>query len=97
MEWKDATTYSRDQKDRKQTAWSLELPSLRIWVGCAHRDYPKQFIMHCHQLGFDTHVMNLDSDTPIEEVQRVAIIKCRTRLNHYINQLNTYDNENTNR
>lgn len=88
MEWKDATNYSRDQKERKQTAWELKLPSLRIWIGCGHRNYPGEFVMHCFELGVDTHRLNLKADTDIEIVKEKALKICRMIANNLVTELN---------
>lgn len=86
--WNDATTYSRDQKDKKQTAWELRLPSLRIWVGNAHRNYPGEFVMHCFALGLDTHRLNLKANTDIEVVKEKAVKICRMVANKFTSELN---------
>lgn len=36
-QWKDATSYSRDDKERKPTIWSLQLGKLRVSVVCVLR------------------------------------------------------------
>jgi len=91
MEWNDATNYSRDKKERKQTAWELNLPSLKIWVGCEHRDYPGEFIMHCFALGINTKRLHLKADTDIEIVKENALKICRMAANKFVSELNTID------
>lgn len=86
--WNDATTYSRDAKDKKQTAWELKLPSLRIWIGNAHRFYPDEFVLHCFELRLDTHRLNLKGDTDIEIVKAKAIKICKMIANKYVSELN---------
>jgi len=86
--WTDATTYSREQKDRKQTAWKLQLPSMYIWIGNAHRDYPNEFIMHCFALGIDTQRLNLKADVDIEIVKEKALKICRVVANKFVAELN---------
>jgi hypothetical protein len=88
-EWTDATTYSRDQVDKKQTAWELKLPSLRIWISNGHRDYPGEFILHCFALGLNTHRLNLKADCDIEKVKEKAVKICRMIANNFVSELNT--------
>jgi len=89
MEWKDATTYSRDNKERKQTAWELTLPSLRIWVSKGHKNHPGEFVMHCFALGIESKRLNLKEDANIEDVKEKAIKICKMVANKVVSELNT--------
>lgn len=87
MEWTDATSYSRGDNERKQSAWELKLPSLRIWVGNKHKDYPGEFIMHCFELGIDTMRLNLKADCQIDLVKEKAWRICKTKAEKIIFEL----------
>lgn len=48
MEWKDTTSYLREDKMRIPTTWTATPhPDLRITVICSHIDYKGQWVMHC--------------------------------------------------
>ena len=47
--WVDVTTYSRDDKARKPTAFALQVGEyFRLVVTCSHRDYRGQWVAHFH-------------------------------------------------
>ena len=54
MNWKDCTTYSRNDKERKPTTFEISHGGLRICVTNGHIHYRGQWVMHCYALGIDT-------------------------------------------
>lgn len=46
--WKDITSYSRGDKERKSTTWEIKLGSYRLIITRGHRDYPNQWVMHLY-------------------------------------------------
>lgn len=55
--WKDTTSYSQGDKERKQTTYTTESGRIRITITCAHIYYPGQWVMHCPGLSVDTHLL----------------------------------------
>ncbi len=53
-EWKDGTSYSRHDEERKQTVSTAKDGPIEITVVSDHRDYPGEWVMHCHALGIST-------------------------------------------
>ena len=50
--WKDATSYSQNNKERTPTAFSLQVENgFSIYITCNHFDYKDTFIFHCEKLG----------------------------------------------
>lgn len=88
--WTDATTYSRDG-EKKQTAWALKLPSLRISITNAHIYNRGVFTMHCHQLGFDTYNLQIDG-SKVEEAKEKAITLCKMRAMKLFSELDNVNN-----
>ena len=57
-EWKDVTSYSRDDKERKPTSWRIDYgDGLSVSITCGHIYHRGQWVMHCHALGIDTKLM----------------------------------------
>jgi hypothetical protein len=77
-EWKDVTSFSRDQTDRTPTAFEVSLEDLRITITSAHRDYPGTWVMHCHALQIDTQVLKA---TTLNEAKRAAVQVVKDTLN----------------
>lgn len=88
--WKDSTAYSRDAKVKRQTAWTLELPSYSITITRGHIYYPNEFVMHCHAVGIDAKPLGLDG-SKIDEAKEKAVQFVRSRLNNYLVQLNSIE------
>jgi len=71
MDWKDCTSYSRDNKERIPTTFELKFPSgLRITITKDHIYYKGDWVMHCKNVGIDTHPLNVKTQ---EEAQTKAI------------------------
>lgn len=69
--WKDATSYSRDDKERKPTTFEARSGALRIVVTCGHMDYRPKWVMHCYVLGIDT--LPLEKSETKEQAQAEAV------------------------
>lgn len=54
MKWKDITSYSQSDKERKPSAWEIRNNNIRITITCGHIHYRPEWIMHCYALGIDT-------------------------------------------
>lgn len=77
--WKDSTSYSRDDKERVQTAWTAESGPVRITVTCGHIHYRPEWVMHCYAVGIDT--LHMKGCTGPEDAQRraVELVKAKAR------------------
>lgn len=73
--WKDITSYSRDDKERKPTTFEAKSGKLRIVVTCGHIHYRGEWIMHCDKLGIDTlHLKNCES-LKEAKIRAISIVK----------------------
>lgn len=77
MNWKDTTSYSRDNKERKPTTWTTEIGGLRITVTSGHIYYPDKWVMHCFECGMDTVPLDAVS---AETAQRMAVERVREKV-----------------
>lgn len=78
MQWKDATSYSRDGP-RIATAWALKpCADLRISVTCGHIYYPGKWVMHCEPW-FDTHPLG-DDIVHASQAQEKALALVREKV-----------------
>lgn len=59
MEWKDATCYSRGDKERKPTTWEVQSGPLRIVVTCGHFHHRPEWVMHCFSIGLDKAALRM--------------------------------------
>ena len=61
MEWKDQTSYSRDDKERIPSVWVLQLTrEVRVSVVRSHIYDRENWVLHC-QPWFDTFSLRLPS------------------------------------
>lgn len=70
VEWKDITTYSRDDKERLPTSYAMEVGSLRITITCGHIYYRPAWVMHCVPLAIDSKQLYAKD---LEEAKQKAI------------------------
>jgi len=75
-EWKDITSYNRDDKERKPTSYRLALGRLHVTVTSGHIYYKGRWVMHCAPF-YDTHVLDV---TTKEEAQRKALELVRIKI-----------------
>lgn len=78
MEWKDVTTYSRGDKERKPTTWEIKGGSLKIDVTCGYIHRKGEWIMHCFAVGIDTY--HLKYAETKEQAQEAALRMVRTKI-----------------
>lgn len=86
--WKDTTTYSRGDKERKPSEWTWEKGKLKITVLTGHMYYPNRWLLICPMAGMPQSVLKAPIETPLEEIQAAAIRIVRKRLLEYIETLN---------
>ncbi len=89
MNWKDTTSYSRDDKARKPTSWTTEIGGLRIVVTSGHIRYPEKWVMHCYEAGMDTVPVDAVS---AETAQRMAVEMVREKVEAWHDALQASNN-----
>ena len=74
--WNDNTSYSRDERGKKQpNAFELDLKVLRIFITSNHIHYKGTWIMGCHQLNLE-RVECLNCKTATEAAEyAVKVVK----------------------
>jgi len=86
--WKDITSYSQGDKERKPTSFEAVSGDLRIVITSSHISYKGDWVMHCRALGIDTlHMITCKTQ---DDAEKRAIRNVRlkvTRLNECINVL----------
>lgn len=87
MEWTDATTYSRFDKERKQTAWELKTSEIRIWISNDYLYYPGEWVYACQHLRVNAKSLKLPADATPEEAQARALAWVKVRLQKMITSL----------
>lgn len=87
MNWTDATTYSRGDNERKQTAWEWQTEYLRIYITNAHVYYPNLWVIVCHEAGIREAKMKISGDSTPEKAQETALKIVKNRLNKMLNSL----------
>jgi hypothetical protein len=79
--WRDVTSYSRDEKARRPSVFTIAHGSLSITVLDSHIYHRGRWVMHCRALQMETVL--LPSATCLEEAQAAAIdvvAKCLREL-----------------
>lgn len=85
-QWKDQTSYSRDDRERIPSVWQLQLThELYITVVRKHRHNPGSWVMHCAPW-FDTHSLDL---MPIPENRDEAMARALSKVRTKIEELST--------
>jgi hypothetical protein len=73
--WKDITSFSRSDKERKSTTWEMCLSDgLRLVIASNHIDCPGQWIMSCEPW-YCEHILRDVKD--LEDAQTTALMMVR--------------------
>lgn len=86
--WKDTTSYSRSDVDRKPSCFSAKSGSLNITVTNGHIHYKGKWIMHCFKLGIDT--MPLPDCANEQEAKHRAIAIVRDTASRIVDDANGF-------
>lgn len=87
-EWRDTTSYSRDDKKRIPTTYTIKHGWLTICITCGHIHHKPNWVLHCAALGIDTKRMyNVDVSDNVETVQHQAIEIIEKRINETRNDI----------
>ena len=88
MNWTDATTYSRNDPDKKQSAWELRTGELRIYITNAHRYYPGAWAVVCYEIGINSAAeMKIPGNSTPEKAQKTALAIVKNRIQKMLNSL----------
>lgn len=87
--WKDVTTYSRSDKERKPSAWALKIGKLRITVVRNHIYFRGQWVMHCSPF-YNTHPLNVETKEQAQEKAMSLVIDEINKINVAIEQASGY-------
>jgi hypothetical protein len=78
--WTDCTTYSRGDTKKNPTVFSLSFPSgLRLVITNSHIYYKGGWVMHCHNVGIDTHPLNVKTQKEAE-TKALAIVRRKIKI-----------------
>jgi hypothetical protein len=73
--WKDSTSYSRGNRSRGPTAWSLQRGSIKVTVTCNHIQHRGEWVMHCYMLGIDTKPLVKCETAEDAQGRAIAIVR----------------------
>jgi len=83
IKWEDATSYSQGERGRiDPSAWRCSVGHTSIWIGRAHRYYPGEWVMHCHELGFSEKKIGAATDIDLAEAKRRALSIASRQAKH---------------
>ena len=85
-EWKDTTSYSRDDKERKPRCWTLGEGPLRVVLLNNNRFYPGEYVISCYGLNIEAHQIGLKADVDLEVAKGLAIRIVQANLRRYAQQ-----------
>jgi hypothetical protein len=80
MEWKDITSYSRNDEERRPTTWELKQGRLRIVVTCSHVEYRGKWVLRCANLGLDLYPLPIDPASPDQVAKKYALDLVRNEV-----------------
>lgn len=73
LTWKDITSFSQEDKERKPTCWEANVGGLRITITNGHLHCPGEWVMHCRPW-FNTYPLKVD--TREEAMERALLLVC---------------------
>lgn len=87
MEWKDATSYNKYEKNPRPTVFALDTGYVRISIVWGHIYHPNEWVMNCHTLGLDCYVLGIDSYDGIDDAKRRAVHLVKIYLSRMIQSI----------
>lgn len=69
--WKDITTFSKGDKERKPTIFEAKHGDLRIVILNSHINYRGEWVMHCRALAIDTLPLKIANTK--EDAEKLAL------------------------
>jgi len=91
--WVDATSYSRDMKERTPNAWRFTSNDVAVWVGSGHLRQPGQWAMSCLVLGIEAKAIGPLTMTPQEARNKAAAIvskALRARADEFVSAADAF-------
>ena len=85
--WKNVTSYSRGDKERKPTSFEVASGKLRIYITCGHISYRGEWIMYCKAVGIDA--LHMKTCRTQDDAENRAIHNVRLKLERLTESLNT--------
>jgi hypothetical protein len=73
-EWKDVTSYSRNDKERTPTTFEVKEGPLRIVITCGHIYHRPEWVMHCHAVAIDGHPLKKGATKEQAETEALQIV-----------------------
>ena len=82
MNWKNTSSYSRNDKDRTPHTWSLEpISTLRIIVTRHVHFQPIDWVLQCEAVRLDNYLLR---SKEIEDAKREAVAIVKDRVDHMV-------------
>lgn len=84
-QWRDATTYSRDDQECKPTCYEIKHGYLRIYITSGHVLHRPNYVLHCYAVGIDTKPITVlgrkfNRDDKLDDVKARAIEIVESRI-----------------
>ena len=84
-QWQDCTSYSRGDKERKPTTWTIRHGFLVITITCGHIHHRPNWVLHCYAVGIDTkritvldnYQFTADDDLDTVKARAIEIVEAR--------------------
>lgn len=76
-QWRDCTSYSRDDKERVPTTYEITHGYLRIVITCGHIRYRPNWVLHCFAVGIDTKLMTTGDRRITTTIDNLDDVKAR--------------------
>jgi len=88
--WKDVTSYSRGDQERKPRAFEIQIAkTFRLVVVWNHRDYPNEWIYHLNPV-FTCARLNIDKYEYLEAAKAGALMRVKRLFNQSVVELSEY-------
>lgn len=89
IEFKDVTSYSRGDNERKPTMFEANVGKLKIVVMSNHRYYPGKFVYSCHGLAIEAY--ELHQATTMREAAKYALMYTQNHLKQLLSPFPSLD------
>jgi len=85
--WIDSTTYTRNDKNRVQSAWTLKNKHIKITVMNKHRYYPGKWVLHCFSIGIKEHILGCAEKYTVEQAKQIGLKIVKNRLQSMLDSI----------
>ena len=87
MTWEDTTKRAKQYPNAPTVCFTLETPKLSITVLKGHRDDPGEWVMHCHQVNFNTKRIGCKPTAPHVTAKKAAFEMVKKELRAMLDSL----------